>query len=146
MPHDSATFLMITGSPEVDPVFAAPLHAATHARAITSRVIPRRLLQQVRCRHVTGPPGRVEGPDTGREFELPMRGGVVGRGDGCLVQLIDPTVSRQHGMIELRDGALCWVDDSGKARTLINGKPAILHALADGDEIALGATRLVYLP
>ncbi|HEY0479009.1 MAG TPA: sigma 54-interacting transcriptional regulator [Kofleriaceae bacterium] len=88
----------------------------------------------------------IEGPDVGREFELPMRGGVVGRGDGSLVQLTDPAVSRQHGMIELRDGALCWVDDSGKTRTLINGTPAALHRLALGDEIVLGSTRLVYLP
>jgi transcriptional regulator with GAF, ATPase, and Fis domain len=88
----------------------------------------------------------IEGPDAGREFELPLRGGVVGRGDGSLVQLTDPTVSRQHGVIELRDGALCWVDESGKSRTLINGRPATLHPLAEGDEIALGATRLVYMP
>src|SRR5262245_45837274 len=88
----------------------------------------------------------IEGPDAGREFELPLRGGAVGRGDGSLVQLTDPTVSRQHGMIELRDGVLCWVDDSGKSRTLINGKPTALHALEAGDEVVIGATRLVFLP
>ena len=49
----------------------------------------------------------IEGPDVGREFELPLRGGGIGRGDGNLVQLTDPTVSRNHGTIELRDGALC---------------------------------------
>jgi transcriptional regulator with GAF, ATPase, and Fis domain len=87
----------------------------------------------------------VEGPDTGREFELPLRGGAVGRGDGSLVLLTDPTVSRQHGLIELRDGALCWVD-SGRARTLINGAPVTVRALEAGDEIVLGSTRLVYLP
>src|SRR5262249_47282237 len=58
----------------------------------------------------------------------------------------DPTVSRQHGMIELRDGALCWVDDSGKARTLINGKPTSMHPLEAGDEVVIGATKLVFLP
>jgi DNA-binding NtrC family response regulator len=88
----------------------------------------------------------VEGPDAGREFELPMRGGGVGRGDGSLVQLTDPAVSRQHGQIELRDGQLCWVDDSGKPRTLINGVPATLRALEPGDEVVLGATRLVFVP
>jgi DNA-binding NtrC family response regulator len=88
----------------------------------------------------------VEGPDAGREFELPIRGGAVGRGDGCLVQLTDPAVSRQHAMIDLRDGALCWIDDSGKPRTLINGALAAVHPLEAGDEIAIGATRLVYLP
>ena len=60
----------------------------------------------------------IEGPDLGREFELPLRGGKVGREEGCLVQLTDPTVSRQHGLIDMRDGALCFVPDK---RTLING-------------------------
>src|SRR5437868_5624581 len=88
----------------------------------------------------------VEGPDAGREFELPMRGGAVGRGEGSLVQLTDPTVSRLHGMIELRDGALCWVDESGRSRTLINGAPTSLRTLEAGDEIVIGASKLVYLP
>src|SRR3569833_2143850 len=88
----------------------------------------------------------IEGPDAGREFELPLRGGGVGRGEGNLVQLTDPTVSRQHGLIELRDGALVWVDDSGKPRTLINGEPPSVHRLAAGDEIVLGATKMAFLP
>src|SRR5262249_31548513 len=88
----------------------------------------------------------IEGPDAGREFELPLRGGGVGRGEGNLVQLSDPTVSRQHGAIELRDGALTWVDDSGKPRTMINGKPAAAHRLESGDEIVLGATKMAFLP
>ncbi|HEY1817195.1 MAG TPA: sigma 54-interacting transcriptional regulator [Kofleriaceae bacterium] len=88
----------------------------------------------------------IEGPDAGREFELPLRGGGVGRGEGNLVQLTDPTVSRQHGSIELRDGALMWIDDSGKPRTLINGAPPSVHRLEAGDEIVLGATKLAFLP
>src|SRR4051794_13209163 len=88
----------------------------------------------------------VEGPDAGREFELPMRGGAVGRGDGSLVLLTDPTVSRLHGMIELRDGALCWIDDSGRARTLINGARVTVPPLEAGDEIVLGSPRLIFLP
>ncbi|MBA3391374.1 MAG: FHA domain-containing protein, partial [Deltaproteobacteria bacterium] len=88
----------------------------------------------------------IEGPDAGREFELPLRGGGVGRGEGNLVQLTDPAVSRQHGLIELRDGALCWVDESGKVRTHINKQPATIHRLEAGDEIVIGATRLAYLP
>src|SRR5687768_15256977 len=88
----------------------------------------------------------IEGPDAGREFEVPMRGGVVGRGDGSLVQLTDPAVSRNHGSIELRDGAMCWVDDSGKTRTLINGAPATVNRLEAGDEIVLGGTKMAYVP
>src|SRR5690348_12012473 len=87
----------------------------------------------------------IEGPDAGREFELPLRGGGVGRGDGNLVQLTDPTASRNHGVIELRDQALCWIDDSGKPRTLINGQPVAEHRLETGDEIVLGGTKMAYL-
>ena len=88
----------------------------------------------------------IEGPDAGREFELPMRGGGIGRGEGNLVQLTDPTVSRSHGLIELRDGALSWVDDTGKPRTLINGVAPVVHRLESGDEIVLGGTKMLYLP
>jgi transcriptional regulator with GAF, ATPase, and Fis domain len=85
----------------------------------------------------------IEGPDAGREFELPMRGGRVGREDGSLVQLTDPTVSRQHGLIELRDGALTYVAEK---KTLINGREVSAHRLEPGDEIVLGASKLAYLP
>ncbi len=91
----------------------------------------------------------IEGPDVGREFELPLRGGAVGRGEGCLVQLTDPMVSRKHGEIVLRDGALHWIDDQldvARARTLINGKGLTAHPLESGDEIVLGSTKLAYLP
>src|SRR4051812_9917725 len=85
----------------------------------------------------------IEGPDAGREFELPLRGGRIGREDGSLVQLSDPTVSRQHGLIELRDGALTFVTDK---RTLINGREVTSHRLEAGDEIVIGASKLAYLP
>jgi len=85
----------------------------------------------------------IEGPDAGREFELPMRGGKVGRDESSLVHLSDPTVSRNHGLIELRDGALTFVAEK---RTLINGAEASVHRLESGDEIVIGATRLAFLP
>jgi transcriptional regulator with GAF, ATPase, and Fis domain len=85
----------------------------------------------------------IEGPDAGREFELPMRGGRVGREDGSLVQLTDPTVSRQHALVELRDGALTFVAEK---KTLINGREVQAHRLEAGDEIVLGASKLAYLP
>jgi transcriptional regulator with GAF, ATPase, and Fis domain len=86
----------------------------------------------------------IEGPDAGREFEVPLRGGGVGRGDSCLIKLTDPTVSRQHGSIELRDGALSFVAEAGKA-VLINRLPVTIHRLEAGDEIVIGATKLAYL-
>jgi DNA-binding NtrC family response regulator len=85
----------------------------------------------------------IEGPDAGREFELLMRGSKVGRDERCDVQLTDPTVSRNHGRVELRDGALTFIAEK---RTLVNGAEVTEHRLESGDEIVLGATRLAYLP
>src|SRR3569623_3130151 len=85
----------------------------------------------------------IEGPDAGREFELPMRGGRVGREAGSLVKLTAPPVSRQHGLLELRDGALTLVSEK---RTLINGREVAVHPLEAGDEIVIGATKMAYLP
>jgi DNA-binding NtrC family response regulator len=88
----------------------------------------------------------IEGPDLGRSFDIPMRGGVIGRGEGCVVALSDLSVSRQHSTLALRDGALCLVDDGSKNRTLVNGHPVTAHRLEAGDEIVVGKTRLAYLP
>jgi DNA-binding NtrC family response regulator len=86
----------------------------------------------------------IEGPDVGREFELKLKGGNVGRDEGSLVQLTDPTVSRNHGLIDLRDGALCYVPQK---RTLINGAEVTTpHRLQAGDEVTIGGTKLAYLP
>ncbi|MCE9576661.1 MAG: sigma 54-interacting transcriptional regulator [Deltaproteobacteria bacterium] len=88
----------------------------------------------------------IDGPDLGRAFDVPMRGGWIGRGEGAVVQLSDPAVSRQHSTIELRDGALCLVDDGSKNRTLVNGQPVTVHRLVAGDEIMVGKTRLAFVP
>jgi two-component system, NtrC family, response regulator AtoC len=88
----------------------------------------------------------VDGPDLGREFDVPMRGGGIGRGEGNLVTLSDPSVSRQHCNIELRDGALCLVDDGSRNKTLVNGHQVTVHPLEAGDEIVIGQTKLAFLP
>jgi DNA-binding NtrC family response regulator len=88
----------------------------------------------------------IEGPDLGRSFDIPMRGGVIGRGEGAVVQLSDLAVSRQQAVLELREGAMCLVDDGSKNKTLVNGAPVTVHQLEEGDEIVVGKTRLAFLP
>ncbi len=88
----------------------------------------------------------IEGPDLGQEFEIPLRGGGIGRGEGNVVQLSDLAVSRNHCAIELREGRLCLVDEGSRNKTLINGMPVRVHVLEQGDEIFLGQTRLSFLP
>ncbi len=88
----------------------------------------------------------IEGPDLGREFDIPLRGGGIGRGEGNIVQLSDASVSRSHCTLELRDGRIALVDDGSRNRTLVNGEPVRVHVLTAGDEIAVGKTRLSFLP
>ncbi len=95
------------------------------------------------------PPARlivIDGPDLGREFDVPARGGGIGRGDDNAAQLSDPAVSRSHCTIEQRDGALCLVDEGSRNKTLVNGQLIALHRLEAGDEIVIGQTRLAFLP
>src|SRR5512142_2154432 len=88
----------------------------------------------------------VDGPDVGAEFVVPEAGGGVGRGEGNAVQLSDLSVSRTHCALETRGDRLVLLDVGARNRTLVNGQPVSEHVLADGDEIAIGRTRMVYLP
>ena len=88
----------------------------------------------------------IEGPDVGCEFSIPMRGGGIGRGEDNVVQLSDLAVSRSHCRLEVRDGQLTLIDPGSRNRTLVNGKPVETHVLVEGDEIAIGTTRMSYLP
>jgi len=88
----------------------------------------------------------IEGPDLGCEFEIPLRGGGIGRGEANVVQLSDLAVSRAHCKLELRTGRPAIVDNSSRNSTLVNGKPVTVHVLRQGDEISVGKTRLAFLP
>ncbi|MCL4227882.1 MAG: sigma 54-interacting transcriptional regulator [Myxococcales bacterium] len=95
------------------------------------------------------PPARlivIDGPDLGREFDIPARGGGIGRGDDNAAQLTDPAVSRAHCSLEPRDGALCLVDEGSRNKTLVNGQRVAVHRLEAGDEIVVGQTRMTFLP
>jgi DNA-binding NtrC family response regulator len=88
----------------------------------------------------------IEGPDTGHEFDIPLRGGAVGRGEGSAVQLSDLAVSRHHCTLELSGGQFVLVDAGSRNRTLVNGNPITRHLLVQGDEIAIGKTRMTFVP
>jgi transcriptional regulator with GAF, ATPase, and Fis domain len=88
----------------------------------------------------------IDGPDLGREFDIPVRGGGIGRGDDNAAQLSDPAVSRRHCALEVKDGALCVVDEGSRNKTLVNGQLITVHRLEAGDEIAIGQTRMAFLP
>jgi len=69
----------------------------------------------------------------------------VGRSSTNDIVLDDPAASRRHALLE-RLAAGWWIHDLGSLNgTLVNGRPVDREApLYSGDEIVVGATRLVY--
>ena len=89
----------------------------------------------------------VSGPNEGEYYPLGKHPIVVGRDDGCPVQVVDELVSRMH--LEIRfDGAagVYHAADLDSANgTRLNDRPVIAEvALADGDVLALGRSELMF--
>ncbi len=87
----------------------------------------------------------VSGPDQGKEFSIPPEGGVVGRGEQCVMRLEDAAVSRQQFRIGIRDGRPLVVDMGSTNRTKVNGQPVEMRTLAIGDRIEIGNSVLQVL-
>ena len=69
----------------------------------------------------------------------------LGRVAGCDIVIDDTKASRRHARIVAQDGVV-EVEDLGSSNgTMLNGKPVQRRVLRDGDEIQIGATRIVYL-
>jgi hypothetical protein len=68
----------------------------------------------------------------------------MGRVAGCDIVIDDTKASRRHARIVVQDGVV-EVEDLGSSNgTLLNGKPVQRRVVRDGDEIQIGATRIVY--
>jgi len=76
-----------------------------------------------------------------RAFEVGARA-VIGRDPTCEVCLEDPSVSRRHAEIRLReDGRYEVVDLSSKHGVLVRGEKVQTSLLAHGDELRIGLAR-----
>ncbi len=88
-----------------------------------------------------------EGPATGALFALSAHNLVdIGRDEECTFQIIDPLISRHHLQVRAEGNGKHVAIDAGSANgVLINGV-RIVNAtpLKNGDEITLGATRVIY--
>jgi len=102
------------------------------------------------------PPGRPEGPclvvvgglDLGREYPLWGETITIGRDSRDAtweIRLTDRLVSRPHARLESGEAGYTLVDLGSANGTSLNGRrvagPVLLH---DGDEIGVGATRLIF--
>jgi len=68
----------------------------------------------------------------------------IGRGPDCDLVLSDPTVSKRHLQVTRQGGQVVLSDLGSTNGTRVNGAGVRERALADGDEIHLGATVLRY--
>jgi S-DNA-T family DNA segregation ATPase FtsK/SpoIIIE len=81
----------------------------------------------------------VEGPDTGRQFSLPVGSTSIGREGGNRIVLGDPLVSKVHARLNVTD--LVEVIDAGSANgTLVNDQQVDRVALVTGDRVTVGDT------
>jgi anti-sigma regulatory factor (Ser/Thr protein kinase) len=69
---------------------------------------------------------------------------VIGRSKTADLLLVDPSVSREHGVI-VREGERWILEDLGSANGLqVNGEQNKRHALAEGDIITMGDSVLIF--
>lgn len=66
----------------------------------------------------------------------------VGRTSQCDIFLVDPSVSRTHALLDVRDGNLIVRDAGSSNGTYVNGERVQLRALRAGDLIAFGKTEM----
>ena len=88
----------------------------------------------------------VSGPNEGNYYPLGKRTIVVGRDEGCPIQITDDRVSRKHLQIRVGAGDGHVALDMNSANgTRINGRQVTTEIeLADNDEIEIGTSKLVY--
>jgi hypothetical protein len=106
---------------------------ATQARGL--------LLAALRGQEVRYGPGIdvLEGPEAGRL--LPLREGVLGRGEHATLRLADPSLSRSHARIRVEGGRVLVEDLGSKNGTWLRGVAiSSLRDLLPGDEARAGRT------
>ena len=90
----------------------------------------------------------VTGPNQGDYFPLGHRVIVVGRDEGCPIQIVDERVSRKHVQIRFdqADDRYHALDMKSGNGTLVNDRRiSEAVSLADGDVIAIGVSELMFM-
>ena len=85
------------------------------------------------------------GPTAGSRFLLDQPVTSAGRHPGSDIFLDDVTVSRQHAEFRRENGEFQIADISSLNGTYVNRKPVASAMLANGDEIQIGKSHLVFL-
>lgn len=84
------------------------------------------------------------GTDVGAEFALTAERTRLGRRRDCDIVIDDPTVSRHHAELVVRDDQWFVVDGGSLNGTYVNRAPVETAPLRDGDEIWIGKMRFTF--
>ena len=87
----------------------------------------------------------IAGPLKGSVFELGEAELSVGRDSTNSVRLADSLLSRRHCRVTREGAGFLLTDLESLNGTFVNGRPVREHALAEGDLIDVGESRLVFL-
>jgi hypothetical protein len=88
---------------------------------------------------------RSGGGREGEQFRMAKDRMTVGRAPSSDVFLDDITVSREHAVLERRDGSTWLRDLSSLNGTYVNRERVDQGRLQDGDEVQIGKYRLTYI-
>jgi len=67
----------------------------------------------------------------------------VGRNRESDIFLVDPSVSRNHALLDVHDGGLVVRDEGSTNGTFVNGDRVAQRALRPGDRVAFGKTEMI---
>ncbi len=88
----------------------------------------------------------IAGPLKDSTFALPELGHLsIGRDSGNVLPIADPSVSRQHCILESETGHFRIRDLESRNGTLVNGHAVEQHVLTHGDQIEIGDSVFVFL-
>lgn len=87
----------------------------------------------------------VAGPNQGDYYPLGTRTVVIGRDEGCPVQVKDERASRKHVQIRCEAGRHIALDMKSGNGTFVNGRRLMSEIdLQDGDEMTIGDSKLCF--
>jgi two-component system cell cycle response regulator len=78
------------------------------------------------------------GPDLGRRYVVGLEPLVIGRGDGCEVQINDASVSRRHAQVQQAPDGVTVADLGSTNGTFLNDALVANAVLNDGDYLRVG--------
>lgn len=87
----------------------------------------------------------LEGADSGRHIPVHRPHQTLGRGPGVDLIMDDPTLSRQHAVIEFSDGHFHIRDLDSTNGVLLNGEPVSESVIQHGDRIEIGGQVFQFL-